>query len=149
MNFHWWFKNDKGKTALALKTAAHTIEIKNLHNINIEFYTHSQAVIKSLQKRLTQNEIIKDCHEILNSLGKSNKVTVNWIPGHKGYEGNEIADKLAKTGAMKKTTNETYNKLPFNILVSHLKTHFNETILNRYENSGISNEAQILTNELL
>ena len=74
-----------------------------------------------------------------------NKVTVNWIPGHKGYEGNEIA----KTGAMKKTTTETYNKLPFNMLVSHLKTHFNETILNRYKNSGISSEAQIITNELL
>ena len=98
---------------------------------------------------MTRNEIIKDCHEILNSLGKSNKVTINWIPGHKGYEGNEIADKLAKAGAMKETTTETYNKIPFNILVSHIKNHFNKTILNRYKSSGISSEAQIITNELL
>ena len=112
-------------------------------------YTDSQAVIKSLQKRLTQNEIIKDCHEILNSLGKTNKVTINWIPGHKGYEGNEIADKLAKAGSMKETNSDTYDRIPFNILTSYIKKHFNTTILNRYKNSGISSEAQIITNELL
>ena len=63
----------------------------------------------------------------------SNKVTVNWIPGHKGYEGNEIADKLAKAGSMKETNSDTYNKIPFNILASHIKNHFNKTILNRYK----------------
>ena len=135
--------------ALALKRAAHTINIKNLHNINIEFYTDSQAVIKSLQKRITRNEIIKECHEILNSLGNTNNVTINWVPGHKGYEGNEIADKLAKAGAMKETNSDTYNKIPFNVLISQIKNHFNKTILNRYKNSGISSEAQIITNELL
>ena len=89
--------------SLALKEAAHIINVKNFHKINIEFYTDSQAVIKSLQKRITRNEIIKECHEILNNLGKTNKVTINWIPEHEAYEGNEIADKLAKAGAMKET----------------------------------------------
>ena len=71
------------------------------------------------------------------------------IPEHEGNEGNEIADKLAKTGAMKETKSDTYNKIPFNVLISHIKRHFNTTILNRYKNSGISSEAQIITNELL
>ena len=134
--------------ALALKIVAQTLSQKNLHNINIEFYTDSQAVIKSLQKRLTRNEIIRDCHVTLNNLGKTNNVTINWIPGHKGYEGNEIADKLAKLGAMKATTLDSYNKWPFSMLTSSIKKHFNDTILIRYKNSGISSEAQLITNEL-
>ena len=89
--------------SLALKEAAHIINVKNFHKINIEFYTDSQAAIKSLQKRITRKELIKEWHEILNNLGKTNKVTINWIPEHEGYEGNEIADKLAKAGAMKET----------------------------------------------
>ena len=89
--------------SLALKEAAHIINVKNFHKINIEFYTDSQAAIKSLQKRITRKEIIKEWHEILNNLGKTNKVTINLIPEHEGNEGNEIADKLAKAGAMKET----------------------------------------------
>ena len=64
---------------------------------------------------------MKECHEILNNLDKTNKVTTNWIPGHEGYEGNEIADKLAKAGAMKETKSDTYDRIPFNILISHIK----------------------------
>ena len=50
---------------------------------------------------------------------------------------------------MKETNSDTYNKIPFNTLVSHIKNHFNKTILSRYKSSGISSEAQIITNELL
>ena len=87
--------------AIAIKTAVETIHMKNLHNLNIEIYTDSQSVIKSLQKRITRNEIINDCHIILNKLATHNNVNINWIPGHQGYEGNEIADKLAKDGSKK------------------------------------------------
>ena len=39
-----------------------------------------------------------ECKETLNKLGKNNKVTLNWIPGHEGHMGNEVADRLAKRG---------------------------------------------------
>ena len=57
------------------------IHRKNLLNLNIERHTESQSVIKSLQKGITRND-----HAILNKLATHNKVNVNWIPGHKGYE---------------------------------------------------------------
>ena len=50
---------------------------------------------------------------------------------------------------MKATNTDTYDKIPFNKLTSHIKKYFNNTILNRYKNSGLSSETQIITNELL
>ena len=123
--------------------------MKNLLNLNSEIYTASQSVIKSLQKRITRNEIISDCHIILNKLATHNKVNINWVPGHQGYEGNEIADKLAKEGSKKTPSLTTYNKIPFKLLHKKLNDHYRSTLINRYKNSGISSEAQIITNELL
>ena len=41
------------------------------------------------------------CIDNLNELGKTSEVTVNWIPGHSNYDGNEIADLLANCGKCK------------------------------------------------
>ena len=87
--------------AIAIWKACEIINNKNLSHLNFELYTDSQAVIKSLQKRNTKNDIIKQCHIALNKLGENNKITLNWIPGHQGYEGNERADYLAKLGSLK------------------------------------------------
>ena len=135
--------------AIAIKTAAELIHRKNPLNLNIEIYTDSQSVIKTLQKRVTRNEIIHECHTVLNKLATYNKVNINWIPGHQGYEGNEIADKLAKEGSLKTPSSTTYNKIPHGLLCKKLIDHYNNTIINRYKNSGISSESQIITNELL
>ena len=78
-----------------------------------------------------------------------NNVNVNWIPGHQGYEGNEIADKLEKDGSKKNPSLTTYNKIPFDLLHKKLNDHYSSTIINRYKNSGIISEAQLITNELL
>ena len=42
---------------------------------------------------------VKQCIQSLNTLSADNNVTVNWIPGHSGHEGNEVADKLAHLAA--------------------------------------------------
>ena len=67
------------------------------------------------KKTTTTNEIIRNCHTILNALGTNNKVNLNWIPGPEEYEGNERADYLAKLGSHKDPINPIYNKIPFRI----------------------------------
>lgn len=37
---------------------------------------------------------------------------MNWIPGHQGYEINEIAGVLAKQGSLKEIQPNTYDKVP-------------------------------------
>ena len=41
------------------------------------------------------------------------------------------------------------NKIHFRLLFKKLNDHYNSTIISRYKNSGLSSEAQLITNELL
>ena len=43
--------------------------------------------------------MVLDCFGKLNQLGKNNKIKLQWIKAHVGFEGNEEADSLAKKGA--------------------------------------------------
>ena len=43
--------------------------------------------------------MVRSCLDKLNELGKSNTVSLLWIPGHAGEQGNEMADELARKGA--------------------------------------------------
>ena len=135
--------------AIAIWQASKILNHINLSNLNLEFYTDSQAVLNSLQKRFTKNEIIRNCHTILNELGTNNNVNLNWVPGHEGYEGNERADHLAKLGSLKYPLNPIYNKKPFINYENKIDEYYQNSILNRYKYSDISEEAKILTNELL
>ena len=105
-------------------------------------------MLNSLQKRSTINEIIRNCHNTLNQLGKNNTINLNWIPGHEGYEGNERADYLAKLGSQKHPTNPAYNKTPYKTYENKIDNYYSKSILNRFKYGNISDEAKILTNEL-
>ena len=76
---------------------------KEITNRDIEIYSDSQAVLKSLQKTKIKSRCIKDCSDTLKNLvNKQNTITLKWIPGHRGFEGNERADKLAKEGSQQR-----------------------------------------------
>ena len=81
-----------------IKVGEYLIENKT-KNKNILICTDSEATVKSLRKDLSKSYLLQNCSNVLNDLAKDNKVTINCFPEHKGVEGNEETNKLAKPGA--------------------------------------------------
>ena len=99
---------------MALLSAYKTITTNNTYKPqNIYIHSDNQAALQALQSataggsaqyilRKTINKI-----EEMEILSPDTYVNLHWIPGHKGVEGNEKADKAANEGRTK-----IENKLP-------------------------------------
>lgn len=72
---------------------------KGMRGAHITILSDSQAAIKALTSHEQHSKLVWCCLQDLISLARNNRVTITWVPGHEGVEGNEAADLLAKTGA--------------------------------------------------
>lgn len=95
-----------GSNATIFQAEVHAIElcVRKLEQTHpkrrsIKIFSDSQAALKALGSYRCNSKTIRSCQETLTQLGRSNKVTLVWIPGHSGMEGNETADSLAREGA--------------------------------------------------
>ena len=59
----------------------------------------SQAAVRAINSTVIKNSTTIEATMALKTLGESNEITLRWIPVHCGYEGNELADQLAKRGS--------------------------------------------------
>jgi len=71
-------------------------------NQKILVCSDSRATLGSLVATRINSELTADCKSALCELSSQNEVKLLWVPGHKGIEGNERADQLAKEGATSK-----------------------------------------------
>ena len=66
----------------------------------VKIFIDSQATISALgNPRITSLTVAKAVESLNQLANSSTKVTLVWIPAHKGHAGNERADTLAKKGA--------------------------------------------------
>ena len=68
-------------------------------NQNIVINCDSQSAINAINSTKIKSKTVLKITEALNSLGEENEVLLRWVPAHRGYEGNEKADSLAKKGS--------------------------------------------------
>ena len=84
----------------AIQQTTKTLLDMGTANRRILINCDSQGTIKGLDNTVTRSKTTLKTIRNLNALSIFNSVTVRWIPAHKGYEGNELADTLAKKGAL-------------------------------------------------
>ena len=81
---------------------AQIYKTKPLRGKLIYILSDSQAALKALNAYQTKSKLVWECFNELNLLGNHNTVKLLWVPGHKGFLGNELADKLANIGSSKR-----------------------------------------------
>ena len=74
-----------------------------MENREIHFYIDSKSAIQAVGSYIVKDQMVQDAKMELENLTRRNKVGLNWIPGHEGHLGNEVADRLAKRGATQET----------------------------------------------
>jgi len=65
-------------------------------NKRILIFSDSQAALKALGGPKVTSGLVAECLDALSALASLNRVTLAWVPRHRGISGNEEADKLAR-----------------------------------------------------
>lgn len=83
----------------AILEAVDILNSRGYIRVKINILSDSQSVLKALKGYTFNSKVLLECNQALNDLASDNKVTLIWVPGHKGHEGNEKADLEARKGA--------------------------------------------------
>ena len=133
----------------AILVATNYLSSLNVSNRVIHFYSDSQAAIKALDNTTLNSQITKQCSDALNNLASNNiTVNLNWIPGHSDYNGNELADHLAKLGS-KQVAPRLPIGPPHKSLIHVVQSHFALIHCNRWKNSNLSEHCRFPINAAL
>ena len=109
----------------AVETAAIEIIHTNPSDGDVFILVDSQAALKALASNPHVSKTVIATHTALNRLAERRQVFLNWIPGHAGVEGNEIADRAAKAGATYKVAGpEPFTPVPSSIFREATKVAF-------------------------
>ncbi|XP_046737541.1 uncharacterized protein LOC124406230 [Diprion similis] len=75
---------------------------------HIYICSDSRTALKHLDACVVRSVLTWDCITVLSRLAKDNRVSLVWVPGHSGIQGNEIAHNLAKEGASRQPSDEGF-----------------------------------------
>ena len=106
-----WYRLPDGCTVFQAEVAAVASMADALSEVQdgsvkyVKIFIDSQAAISAIGNPLVKSKIVERAVDSLNRLAETAiSVTLVWIPAHKGHDGNEVADELAKKGAAESDT---------------------------------------------
>jgi len=82
----------------AILACVHEIETQDRPEKYISICSESQVALKAFQAAKT-SPLVQQCQQALNDISTWHAVRLYWVPGHAGVTGNEIADRLARSGS--------------------------------------------------
>ena len=109
--------------------------------------TDSQATLTALDTIKTNSKTVENLKAKINLLAESNIVELSWIPGHRGYEGNERADKLAKIATTKQNT--ANEPITHGNLIDVIKKHFQRQTNTRWKNTIVGDNSKLILNNII
>ncbi|XP_055858922.1 retrovirus-related Pol polyprotein from type-1 retrotransposable element R1 isoform X1 [Episyrphus balteatus] len=119
---------------LAFKEACKLLRVYPNQSQNTAILTDSQAAIKAIDSVTTSSKLVQQCREELSLLSGSLTITLIWIPGHSGFEGNEKADELARQGsALHESLAEIVN-IPIGVMKGDIFLKYLTKANNRWHN---------------
>ena len=62
----------------------------------VKLFTDSLSNIRAIGSRNKQPSVVIKNQLLALELGEKLQLSIEWVPGHQGFEGNDVADKLAK-----------------------------------------------------
>jgi ribonuclease HI len=89
---------------MAIKHAAEWLKTHERRFKRVTIHCDSQSAIRALLSPWIHTQTVEKAVTALDSASKGNFVKLRWVKAHVGYVGNELADELAKAGALDPTT---------------------------------------------
>ncbi len=84
----------------SILTCCQEIKSRGCKDRQIYICSDSTSALWALSSTRFVSKLVLECFQALQDLTIGNRVTLVWVPGHSGHEGNEIADSLAKEGSL-------------------------------------------------
>ena len=82
----------------AILACAQEIEAQDRPEKYFSICSDSQAALKAIQAAKTTSPLVCQCQQMLNDISARHAVGLYWVPGHAGVRGNDIADRLTRSG---------------------------------------------------
>ena len=113
-------------------------------------YTDSQALLKALSKAYSISKTIVNLHNSMNSTSTNHYVSIEWVPGHMGHYGNELADKLANIREVVSSAELERNKppIPQAFFKSKIRSYIIKKHKSQWEESKVSENTKKIVNAI-